>query len=80
MRIWEGTDRPLPRLFCGSGLARDGINAVLMDDRGASIASKPLPHGVITVLLFDNPSPAHPRLQIVENNIPTLPKRDIKPL
>ncbi|MGO1270100.1 MAG: hypothetical protein ACTMI6_12480, partial [Pseudomonas bubulae] len=42
--------------------------------------ARPLPHGVITVLLFDNPSPAHPRLQIVENNIPTLPKRDIKPL
>ena len=33
------------RIFCGSGLARDGIPAVYLPDRVASIAGKPAPTG-----------------------------------
>ena len=33
----------LGRIFCGSGLARDGIAAVYLPDRVASIAGKPAP-------------------------------------
>ena len=35
----------LGRIFCGSGLARDGIAAVYLPDRVASIAGKPAPTG-----------------------------------
>ncbi|KAB0485549.1 hypothetical protein F7Q95_21950 [Pseudomonas psychrophila] len=35
-----------PWVYCGSGLARDAITAVLQSDRGDSIASKPAPTGM----------------------------------
>ena len=41
---------------CGSGLARDRIDADCLTERGACIASKPLPQGIAACdeLFYDN--------------------------
>ena len=39
-------------LSCGSGLARDGINAVWLKDRSVSIAGKPAPTGYAALAPF----------------------------
>ena len=41
---------------CGSGLARDRIDADCLTERGACIASKPLPQGIAAYdeLFYDN--------------------------